>query len=224
DAAITTDLIVGFPGETEEDFQETLDVVAAARFSSAFTFQYSSRPGTPAADLPGHLPKAVVQERYERLTTLQEQISGEVNARQVGRTVEVLIGEGEGRKDGATHRLTGRAADNSLVHLAVPPGAGLSTAVDQPDPRSALDVDPLIARPGDLVTVEVTRSAPHHLVADSALLGGAYAVRRTRAGDAWAARERDRTSSHSHAGTGGAGAVGAAIGGAVTLGMPTLRR
>lgn len=74
-AAITTDLIVGFPGETEEDFAATLDVVRRARFAAAFTFQYSKRPGTPAAQLDGQLPKAVVQERYERLIALQEQIS-----------------------------------------------------------------------------------------------------------------------------------------------------
>ena len=75
DAAITTDIIVGFPGETEADFAATLDVVRAARFASAFTFQYSPRPGTPAAALPDQLPKAVVQERYERLVALQEEIS-----------------------------------------------------------------------------------------------------------------------------------------------------
>ncbi len=75
DAAITTDVIVGFPGETEEDFAETLRVVGRARFASAFTFQYSPRPGTPAADLPDQVPKEVVQERYERLVALQEQIS-----------------------------------------------------------------------------------------------------------------------------------------------------
>ena len=67
EAAVTTDIIVGFPGETEEDFAATLDVVRRARFSSAFTFQYSPRPGTPAADMPGQVPKAVVQERYDRL-------------------------------------------------------------------------------------------------------------------------------------------------------------
>ena len=65
-AAISTDIIVGFPGETEEDFQATLNVVEQSRFATAFTFQYSKRPGTPAADLPGQLPKAVVQERFER--------------------------------------------------------------------------------------------------------------------------------------------------------------
>src|SRR5215218_96118 len=74
EAAITTDIIIGFPGETEADFQATLDVVRAAQFSSAFTFQYSKRPGTPAADLDGQLPKEVVQERYLRLTALQDEI------------------------------------------------------------------------------------------------------------------------------------------------------
>ncbi|CKW11312.1 (dimethylallyl)adenosine tRNA methylthiotransferase [Mycobacterium tuberculosis] len=98
-AAITTDLIVGFPGETEEDFAATLDVVRRARFAAAFTFQYSKRPGTPAAQLDGQLPKAVVQERYERLIALQEQISLEANRALVGQAVEVLVATGEGRKD-----------------------------------------------------------------------------------------------------------------------------
>ena len=102
DAAITTDIIVGFPGETEEDFAETLRVVEASRFSSAFTFQYSPRPGTPAFDLPDEVPKAVVQERYLRLTALQDRISHEENQAQVGRTVEVLVSEADGRKDDAT--------------------------------------------------------------------------------------------------------------------------
>lgn len=168
DAAITTDIIVGFPGETEEDFQATLDVVRAARFSSAFTFQYSIRPGTPAATMPDQLPKEVVQERYDRLIAVQEEVSWAENRRLEGREVEVLVATGEGRKDAATHRLSGRARDNRLVHFAVPEGA------EQP-------------RPGDLVTVGVTYGAPHHLVADSALAGGTFAVRRTRGGDAWQA-------------------------------------
>ncbi|MFN2518700.1 MAG: tRNA (N6-isopentenyl adenosine(37)-C2)-methylthiotransferase MiaB, partial [Jatrophihabitantaceae bacterium] len=75
EAAITTDIIVGFPGETEADFEHTLDAVRAARFASAYTFQYSKRPGTPAATMLAQVPKAVVQDRYERLTTLQDQIS-----------------------------------------------------------------------------------------------------------------------------------------------------
>src|ERR687893_1743748 len=86
DAAISTDIIVGFPGETDDDFAATLDVVARARFAQAFTFQYSIRPGTPAATLPDQLPKAVVQERYERLVALQESISWQENRKLEGRT------------------------------------------------------------------------------------------------------------------------------------------
>jgi tRNA-2-methylthio-N6-dimethylallyladenosine synthase len=219
DAAITTDLIVGFPGETEEDFAETLRVVEASRFASAFTFQYSPRPGTPAATLPDQLPKDVVQERYERLTALQDRISAEESAAQVGRTVEVLVTDGTGRKDEASRRVTGRAADNRLVHLALPATAP-SLADPATDPRLEDAVHPHVPRPGDLVTVTVTRSAPYHLVADSALdAGGTYTVRRTPAGDAWVARERARLGlggdEHSH----GAPAAGAPV----SLGMPVLR-
>lgn len=167
-AAITTDLIVGFPGETEQDFCDTLDVVAASRFASAFTFQYSKRPGTPAADMPGQLPKEVVAERYQRLIELQEKISLDENLAQVGRTVELLVATGEGRKDAATARMSGRARDGRLVHFA--PGAGE-------------------IRPGDIVTTTVTGAAPHHLIADAPLLSH----RRTRAGDAHAAGMRPRT-------------------------------
>jgi tRNA-2-methylthio-N6-dimethylallyladenosine synthase len=168
DAAITTDIIVGFPGETEADFEDTLDVVRAARFSSAFTFQYSIRPSTPAASLPDHQPKAVVQDRYDRLIAVQEEVSWAGNRTLEGAEVEVLVATGEGRKDAATHRLSGRARDNRLVHFSVPDGA------ETP-------------RPGDVVTVGVTYGAPHHLVADSGPGGGAYRVRRTPGGDAWAA-------------------------------------
>src|SRR5689334_23197068 len=104
-AAITTDIIVGFPGETEGDFERTLDVVRAARFASAFTFQYSKRPGTPAADMAGQVPREVVAERYERLVTLQDEIAWAENRAQVGRSVELLVATGEGRKDAGTGRL-----------------------------------------------------------------------------------------------------------------------
>ena len=123
DAAITTDIIVGFPGETEEDFAQTLEVVAAARFSGAYTFQYSKRPGTPAATLPDQVPPDVVRHRYERLVALVNDIAWDENKRLVGRTVELMVAEGEGRKDAATHRLSGRGPDNRLVHFA-PVGAG----------------------------------------------------------------------------------------------------
>jgi tRNA-2-methylthio-N6-dimethylallyladenosine synthase len=164
-AAITTDLIVGFPGETEDDFRATLDVVAQARFSSAFTFQSSKRPGTPAAELDQQVPKAVVQERYQRLIELQEKISLQENAAQVGRTVELLVATGEGRKDASTARMSGRARDGRLVHF-------------KPGGRDI--------RPGDVVTTTVTGAAPHHLIAD----GAPHAHRRTRAGDAHAAGQR----------------------------------
>jgi len=169
DAAITTDIIVGFPGETDADFEQTLHVVREARFAGAFTFQYSKRPGTPAAGMDGQVPKEVVQERYERLVALQEEISWAESRKLVGSRADVLVAEGEGRKDGDTHRMSGRASDNRLVHFRAP-----ASAVEMP-------------RPGDMVSVEITYAAPHHLVAD----GGVLAMRRTRAGDAWAARQGD---------------------------------
>src|SRR5206468_11960769 len=106
DAAITTDIIVGFPGETDADFDATLDVVRAARFAGAFTFQYSKRPGTPAAEMPDQVPPDVVAERYQRLVTLIDDIAWTENKQLAGATVEVLVAEGEGRKDGATRRLS----------------------------------------------------------------------------------------------------------------------
>src|SRR5690348_8908415 len=146
-AAITTDIIVGFPGETEEDFEQTMYVAREARFSAAFTFQYSKRPGTPAATMDGQIPKEVVQARYERLVALQEEISWDENKKQVGKTVELLVAEGEGRKNDATHRMTGRARDNRLVHFAVG-NHGQNAA----DGIPAAD----LPRPGDMVTVEIT--------------------------------------------------------------------
>ena len=157
-AAITTDIIVGFPGETEQDFADTLEVVQQARFSSAFTFQYSPRPGTPAAEMTDQVPKQVVQERYDRLVEAVESIAWEENLRLVGSTAEVLLSQGEGRKDDLTRRRSGRARDGRLVHL---------TGADD-------------ARPGDCVTVRIESAAPHHLTAVG------LSVRPTRAGDAWA--------------------------------------
>jgi tRNA-2-methylthio-N6-dimethylallyladenosine synthase len=165
-AAITTDIIVGFPGETDADFEATMDVVRASRFSAAFTFQYSIRPGTPAATMPNQVPREVVQERYERLVDLVGDVAWQENLRLVGERVEVLFADGEGRKDAATHRMSGRARDNRLVHVRVP---------------EELELRP---RPGDLAEVAITYAAPHHLNADDGLLS----LRRTRGGEAWAAR------------------------------------
>jgi tRNA-2-methylthio-N6-dimethylallyladenosine synthase len=144
-AAISTDIIVGFPGETEADFSDTLEAVRSAQFAHAFTFQYSKRAGTPAATMPDQVPKEVVQERYERLIALQDEISWSASKALVGREVEVLISSRDGRKDGATGRLSGRARDGRLVHLEAEG-----------------------AHPGDIVTSTITYAAPYHLVADGA--------------------------------------------------------
>jgi tRNA-2-methylthio-N6-dimethylallyladenosine synthase len=164
DAAITTDIIVGFPGETEQDFADTLDIVRRAGFAGAFTFQYSIRRGTPAATMDGQIPAEVVAERYGRLAALVEESTLAANQALVGSQVEVLVADGEGRKDGATRRMSGRARDNRLVHFTPP--------ADE------------VPRPGDVITTVVSRAAPHYLIADGAPL----AVRRTRGGDAWQAR------------------------------------
>jgi tRNA-2-methylthio-N6-dimethylallyladenosine synthase len=164
DAAITTDIIVGFPGETEEDFEATLDLVRQARFAGAYTFRYSPRPGTPAATMDSQVPAGVVQQRYERLVALVEETSLAGHQAFTGQRAEVLVAAGEGRKDEATHRLSGRARDNRLVHFA-PSGTS--------------------PRPGDMVTTVITRAAPHYLIAD----GPPASVRRTRGGDAWERRQ-----------------------------------
>ncbi|VVH29628.1 tRNA-2-methylthio-N(6)-dimethylallyladenosine synthase [Corynebacterium diphtheriae] len=164
-ASITTDIIVGFPGETEEDFQETLNVVEKARFTSAYTFQYSPRPGTPAADYADQVPKEVVQDRYERLLALQERISTEENAKLIGTEVELLVQASGGRKNDKTQRMTGRSRDGRLVHF---------------DPQGHVDGD---IRPGDVITTVVTEAKPFFLIADS----GVLQHRRTKAGDMSAA-------------------------------------
>jgi tRNA-2-methylthio-N6-dimethylallyladenosine synthase len=168
DAAVTTDIIVGFPGETEADFEDTLDLVRAAGFAGAFTFQYSRRPGTPASTMDGQVPKEVVRQRYDRLIALLEEVTLEQNRRLVGQRVEVLVAVGEGRKDASTGRLSGRARDGRLVHFAG---------------------DTATIRPGDIVQTVVTYAAPHHLTAD----GPPLSHRRTRAGDAQEAGCTPRT-------------------------------
>ena len=167
EAAITTDIIVGFPGETDEDFAATMDVVRQARFASAFTFQYSARPGTPAASLDRQVPKSVVQERYDRLVELTNDIAWDENRKLIGTNAELLVSDPSaagGRKDHETSRHTGRARDNRLVHF-----------------RSG-DVE---VRPGDIVEVQITSVGPHHLISD----GHRIASRRTAAGDRWEASQ-----------------------------------
>ncbi len=155
-AAITTDIIVGFPGETEDEFLDTLSLVELVKFSGAYTFQYSKRPGTPAATMPDQVPKEVVQDRYERLVKRINDITWHLNLDLVGQEVEVLVAHGEGRKDRATDRLSGRAADGRLVHI---------------------DMKGETARPGDFVTARIISAAPHHMLAEH------IHTRPTRAGD-----------------------------------------
>ncbi|MFC0581465.1 tRNA (N6-isopentenyl adenosine(37)-C2)-methylthiotransferase MiaB [Micrococcoides hystricis] len=170
DAAITTDIIVGFPGETEEDFQATMDVVRESRFAAAFTFQYSIRPGTPAATMENQVPKDVVQERYERLVALQDEIAAAENLKLLGTTQELLVTAAAGSKSDQTGRLSGRARDNRLVHFSVPEG--------QPAPR-----------PGDFVEVPITEAKPFFLISDPT--ADQYSLRRSRSGDAWEREQAD---------------------------------
>jgi tRNA-2-methylthio-N6-dimethylallyladenosine synthase len=135
--AVSTDVIVGFPGETEADFEATLDVVGRAGFDQAYTFQYSPRPGTRASQMPDQVRKDVVQERFDRLVALQESISLERMRAEIGRVHEVLI-EGVGRKGGAQ----GRTRTNKVVHL---------------------DAD---VHPGTFLDVRIASAHPHHLVGE----------------------------------------------------------
>jgi tRNA-2-methylthio-N6-dimethylallyladenosine synthase len=138
--AFSTDVIVGFPGETEADFAGTLDMVERARFDSAFMFQYSPRPGTEAAGMPDQVPPEVVRDRFSRLAELQESISLERNRALVGTEAELLVELVASKTDPT--RMSGRTRTNKLCHFPASPGVA----------------------PGDLVTVPVERAAPHHLL------------------------------------------------------------
>ncbi len=114
DISITTDIIVGFPGETEEDFLETLDVVRRVRYDSAFTFIYSKRSGTPAAEMLEQVPETVVKERFERLLLEVQKISSELTGKDVGKTELVLVEEQNAQN---SEMVTGRLSNNMIVHF-----------------------------------------------------------------------------------------------------------
>ncbi len=139
--AVSTDVIVGFPGETEADFQATLDLFAEARFDSAFTFIYSPRPGTPAAEMPDQVDPAVAADRFARLVALQRDLSLQSNRAQIGSTVEILT-EGPSKKD--PEMATGRTRTNRVVHV---PGR---------------------FEPGRFLDARITAAAPHHLMGEVA--------------------------------------------------------
>jgi len=143
-AAITTDIIVGFPGESDADFEQTIDLVNQARFSAAYTFQYSKRPGTPAALMPDQIEQDVMADRYNRLHKIQQDISKQENEKLVGSTVELLVSGHEGRHDLDMNRMNGRSADFRLTHF---------------------DNSAKLARPGDLVEVKVEEAFANHIVA-----------------------------------------------------------
>ena len=165
-ASITTDIIVGFPGESESDFQETLDLCDEAQFTAAYTFQYSKRPGTPAAEMPDQVPAEVVKERYERLHRHQEAIAWKVNQQAIGREFEVLIQENDGNESG---RMSGKSEDFRLIHFNSHSLEGSSSPS---------------LRPGDFATIKVTEAKPFYLIAQGALLSS----RASRGGDAFAER------------------------------------
>lgn len=114
DISLTTDIIVGFPGETEEDFEETLDVVRRAEYDSAYTFIYSKRTGTPAAGMENQVPEEIVKERFQRLLQVVSEVSETRTGRLEGQTVEVLV---EGISEQDASMVTGRLSNNLLVHF-----------------------------------------------------------------------------------------------------------
>jgi tRNA-2-methylthio-N6-dimethylallyladenosine synthase len=159
---------VGFPGETEEDFQQTINLVKEAKFASAFTYQYSKRPGTPAALMPNQIDPEVINERYERLSKVINEVILEQNKKQVGKIVEVLVSNDEGKREQHINTMSGRAKDNRLVHF-------------YPNPEFKV-------RPGDFVEVEITQAQPFYLVSDKKIIN----VRNTKAGDIWQASKEEK--------------------------------
>jgi len=130
--AFSTDIIVGFPGETEEDFADTLDIMRQVRFASAFTFLYSKRTGTPAAEMPNPVDPAVMHERFDRLTALQDAHSLAYNRQSLGQTVEILVEGASAKQDQV---FSGRTGQNQLVNFTVADPALLPAEARSPDGR-----------------------------------------------------------------------------------------
>lgn len=137
DLSVSTDIIVGFPGETAEDFEATLEAVDRAQFDTAFMFQYSPRPGTPAAGYENQVPADVVRERFGRLTSLQNDITFARYRSRVGRRFSVLV-DGPSKRDRST--VSGRTRGGQLVHIAGE------------------------HRPGEFLDVHITKAGKHHLM------------------------------------------------------------
>ena len=161
-ATITTDIIVGFPGETEKDFEDTLSLIDEVKFLAAYSFQYSKRPGTPAATMADQIPDEVMADRYERLHKMQQKISAQVNSEVIGTTQEVLLADYEGND-----RASGRTSDFRLTHFAI-------------DPKN-------LPRIGDAVKTKITSATANFILADELPIE----VRRTKGGDATEARSKE---------------------------------
>jgi tRNA-2-methylthio-N6-dimethylallyladenosine synthase len=147
--ALSTDLIVGFPGETEADFARTVEAVEAVRYDNVFAFRYSRRPGTPAAEMPDQVPEAVKAERNTRILEAAGRVAAERSRRLVGRVMEVLV-DGASRKDAG--QASGRTRCNRVVNLD-PAGRDLT---------------------GEVVHVRITEALPHSLRGELAALGAAH--------------------------------------------------
>jgi len=160
-AAITTDIIVGFPGETDHDFEQTIDLVKEVKFSAAYTFQYSKRPGTPAATMANQVSDEVMAARYNQLHKIQQVISKSENEKLIGQNIELLVSSNEGRHDVNENRMNGRSKDFRLTHF---------------------DNSAKLARAGDLVQVKVVEAYANHIVASSPI-----SVKKTKGADAHAA-------------------------------------
>ena len=160
-AAITTDIIVGFPGETDHDFEQTIDLVKEVNFSAAYTFQYSKRPGTPAATMANQVSDEVMAARYNQLHKIQQVISKSENEKLIGQNIELLVSSNEGRHDVNENRMNGRSKDFRLTHF---------------------DNSAKLARAGDLVQVKVVEAYANHIVASSPI-----SVKKTKGADAHAA-------------------------------------
>ena len=160
-AAITTDIIVGFPGETDHDFEQTIDLVKEVKFSAAYTFQYSKRPGTPAATMGNQVSDEVMASRYNQLHKIQQVISKSENEKLIGQNIELLVSSNEGRHDVNENRMNGRSKDFRLTHF---------------------DNSAKLARAGDLVQVKVVEAYANHIVASSPI-----SVKKTKGADAHAA-------------------------------------
>jgi len=171
DLAVSTDIIVGFPGETEEDFVKTLEVAAEARYDSAFTFIFSPRPGTAAAEMGDRfVPHDVSVDRYERLRRVIERSSRLANEARVGRVEEVVV-EGPSKKDPSV--TTGRTRRNTLVHFPSPPGGVPSTGT-----YAHVEVTAAAANflQGALVDIEAPQVAPAQASAGRRLIPVAVAA------------------------------------------------